>query len=67
MKSCRNIWDESMKTRAKILIVDDEPFNLDYLEQELEGSDCEIFTAANGREALEKVRTTLQIWSCWTL
>lgn len=47
-----------MKTRAKILIVDDEPFNLDYLEQELEGSDCEIFTAANGKEALEKVGTT---------
>src|SRR5690606_271477 len=47
-----------MKTRSKILIVDDEPFNLDYLEQELEGSDCEIFTAANGQEALEKVRTT---------
>jgi len=25
----------------KILIVDDEPFNVDYLEQELEELDCE--------------------------
>ena len=27
---------EKMTARAKILIVDDEPFNIDYLEQELE-------------------------------
>ena len=40
----------------KILIVDDEPFNVDYLEQELEGSDCEIFTAFNGQEAIDLVR-----------
>ena len=41
---------------SKILIVDDEPFNVDYLEQELEGMDCEIISANNGQEALEKVR-----------
>ena len=45
-----------MKTLSKILIVDDEPFNVDYLEQELEGLDCEIISANNGQEALEKVR-----------
>ena len=43
-------------TRPKILIVDDEPFNVDYLEQELEEADHETITAANGREALDKVQ-----------
>ncbi|MDD2522817.1 MAG: fused response regulator/phosphatase [Anaerolineaceae bacterium] len=46
-----------MKTLSKILIVDDEPFNVDYLEQELEGSDYDIITATNGQDALEKVRS----------
>jgi serine phosphatase RsbU (regulator of sigma subunit) len=41
----------------KILIVDDEPFNVDYLEQELEGLDCEIITATNGQDALNKVHS----------
>ena len=45
-----------MKTLSKILIVDDEPFNVDYLEQELEGLDCEVISANNGQEALMKVR-----------
>ncbi|MCI0526918.1 MAG: response regulator, partial [Nitrospira sp.] len=43
--------------RSKILIVDDEPFNVDYLEQELEDLGYETVSAANGREALEKVTT----------
>lgn len=43
--------------KSKILIVDDEPFNVDYLEQELEGSDCEIVTAVNGRDALDKIQS----------
>lgn len=42
-----------MKTR-KILIVDDEPFNIEYLEQELESDQHEIMTAANGQEGLSK-------------
>jgi sigma-B regulation protein RsbU (phosphoserine phosphatase) len=42
---------------AKILIVDDEPLNTDFLKQELEEADCEISTAANGQEALENVRS----------
>jgi class 3 adenylate cyclase len=44
-------------TQPKILIVDDEPFNVDYLEQELEDSNCQTITASNGREALDKVRS----------
>ena len=40
--------------RSKI-IVDDEPFNVDYLEQELEERGYETSSAANGQEALEKV------------
>jgi adenylate cyclase len=43
-------------TQPKILIVDDEPFNVDYLEQELEDSNYQIITASNGREALDQVR-----------
>ena len=46
-------------TQPKILIADDEVFNLDYLEQELEDSDFEIITAGNGLEALEQVRKQL--------
>jgi DNA-binding response OmpR family regulator len=41
--------------RSKILIVDDEPFNVDYLEQELEERGYQTISAANGQEALEKV------------
>src|SRR5215467_8771462 len=40
---------------SKILIVDDEPFNVDYLEQELEDLGYTTVSAGNGREALEKV------------
>jgi len=39
----------------KILIVDDEPFNLDLLEQELGDQGYVIERAADGAEALEKV------------
>ena len=43
-------------THAKILIVDDEPLNVDYLEQELGDADYETVSASNGREALESIR-----------
>jgi serine phosphatase RsbU (regulator of sigma subunit) len=39
----------------KILLVDDEPFNLDLLEQELADLGLDIRTAENGQEALERV------------
>jgi serine phosphatase RsbU (regulator of sigma subunit) len=35
--------------------VDDEPFNVDYLEQELEELNYETVSAVNGRDALDKV------------
>jgi phosphoserine phosphatase RsbU/P len=41
----------------KILIVDDEPFNVDYLEQELAELAYVTISAANGQEALEKIHT----------
>lgn len=44
-------------TPPKILIVDDEPFNVDYLEQELEESGYATLSASNGQEALEKVES----------
>jgi serine phosphatase RsbU (regulator of sigma subunit) len=45
-----------MNKVPRILIVDDEPFNVDYLEQELEELNYETLSAANGQEALEKIR-----------
>ena len=44
-----------MTPRSRILIVDDEPFNIDYLEQELEDLGYETTSARNGQEALERV------------
>ncbi len=41
--------------KQKILIVDDEPFNIDYLQQELEETDYQTISAENGQEALAKV------------
>ena len=43
-------------TNFKILIVDDEPFNVDYLEQELDDLGYKTVSACNGQEALEKVQ-----------
>jgi DNA-binding response OmpR family regulator len=44
-----------MTERSRILVVDDEPFNVDYLEQELEDLGYVTMSARNGREALEVV------------
>jgi DNA-binding response OmpR family regulator len=44
-----------MSQPSRILIVDDEPFNVDYLEQELEDLGCITVSARNGQEALDKV------------
>jgi len=46
-----------MSQAAKVLIVDDEPYNVDYLEQELEEMNYNIITAFNGQEALDKIRS----------
>jgi len=48
-------WDGIM-TQPKILIVDDEPFNVDYLEQELEEHNYKTISAVNGQDALDKIR-----------
>jgi adenylate cyclase len=48
-----------MNSKPKILIVDDEPFNIDYLEQELEDLHYDIISARDGREALNKVKREL--------
>lgn len=41
----------------KILIVDDELFNVDYLEQELADLNYETISARDGQEALEKIHS----------
>jgi class 3 adenylate cyclase len=48
-----------MPQQPKVLIVDDEPLNVDYLEQELEDWNYHILTAINGQEALDKIRSEL--------
>ena len=44
-----------MNQKAKVLIVDDEPNNVDFLEQALEDSGYQLITATNGQEALNKL------------
>lgn len=43
-------------SESKILIVDDEPFNVDYLEQELDDLGYQTISASNGQEALDIIR-----------
>jgi len=40
--------------QAKILVVDDEPDLVSTIQCRLEWCNCEVITAANGREGLEK-------------
>lgn len=44
-------------SKATVLIVDDEPFNIDVLEQALDGTEYQVVTASNGKEAWEKIRS----------
>lgn len=44
-------------SKAKVLIADDEPFNVEVLEQALDETDYQIITAANGQEAWEKIQS----------
>jgi serine phosphatase RsbU (regulator of sigma subunit) len=41
--------------KARVLVVDDEPFNVDYLQQELEDAGYEVITAEDGQQALRQV------------
>jgi two-component system cell cycle response regulator CpdR len=45
----------------KVLVVDDEPLVLDVTASMLEDFGCEVVTAANAREALEKLSTDQRI------
>lgn len=46
-----------MAQRSKILIVDDEPLNVDLLEQQLKDLGYETVVARHGQEALDKIAT----------
>ena len=46
-----------MSQKMKVLIVDDEPLNVDYIEQRLEDLNYEIITAEDGQKALEKIKS----------
>lgn len=49
------VFKSKKKTgQAKILIVDDEPDLVSTIQCRLEWCNCEVITAANGREGLEK-------------
>lgn len=45
-----------MNQKTIVLIVDDEPFNVDFLAQELEDLGYDTVSAGNGQEALEKIQ-----------
>lgn len=47
-----------MSRNSRILIVDDEPFNVEYLKQELEDANYETVSAVNGQDGLNKVKQT---------
>jgi adenylate cyclase len=44
-----------VENNHRILIVDDEPYNVDYLEQELDDLGYQSLSASNGFEALQVV------------
>ena len=44
-----------MSSKSKILVVDDDPFSLDLLRQELEHLGHDINTCTNGKKAIEKI------------
>lgn len=44
-------------SKAKVLIVDDEPFNIEVLEQALDETDYQVVTASNGQEAWAKIQS----------
>jgi CheY-like chemotaxis protein len=49
---------------SKVLIVDDEPFNLDLLEQELTELGYAIERASDGAQALHLIQSTVPTWCC---
>jgi len=48
--------DQDKTSRSKILVVDDNAQNLELLVAYLDGLDCQVTTAVDGVDALEKVK-----------
>jgi len=46
-----------MSQKATVLVVDDEPFNVDVLQQELDDLGYQTIIASNGQEALDKIKS----------
>ena len=52
------LFSSKKKTaKARILVVDNEPDLVSTLQSRLEGCSCEVITAGNGKEGLEKAAT----------
>lgn len=47
--------DDPPERRMRVLIVDDHPVNRDLLRIMMQAADCDVFEAADGREALDAV------------
>lgn len=47
--------DDLSERRMRVLIVDDHPVNRDLLRIMMQAADCDVFEAADGREALDTV------------
>jgi len=41
--------------KIKILIVDDEPMFIEVMKERLEANNCEVISAVNGKEGIEKI------------
>ena len=48
--------NKKMKEKLKILIIDDEKDSLELIKDELEYNNCRVYTAASGKEGVEKAR-----------
>ena len=46
-----------MSQKMKVLIVDDEPLNVEYLDMRLEDLNYQTVTAVDGQEALDKMKS----------
>ena len=51
--------------KAQILIVDDDPVNVQILGAILAASGYEALNAFNGEEAIRLIERGTRIWSCW--
>ena len=54
LKTLLSFHFKEKTAKARILVVEDEPDLLSTIQTRLEWCDCEVITAANGKEGLEK-------------